>query len=208
MNNSLELSNIDEPQFVSYFHQVQLATRYGNKNILEIGIGDKTTSNYLKQHNFNIVTCDIEKKRAPDYVADIRYLPFKNNCFGTVITFEVLEHLPWDHINQILEELHRITNEYVIISVPYSSHHFEFVVKFPFIRKILKKDFVDLFFRIPFPVRDIRLIGEPHYWEIGRKSYSLKKFKKLLEKKFRIIKEVRPLLNSYHHFIVLEKINQ
>ena len=199
-------SNIDELQFVSYYYQVELPIRFGAKKILEIGIGDKTTSNYLKQHDFEIITCDIDKKKLPDFVADIRYLPFKKNYFDTIITFEVLEHLPWGCISKIIEELHRITKKNLIISVPYSSHHFEFVIKFPFIRKILKKDFIDLFLRIPFAVRDIRTIGEPHYWEIGRRSYSLKKFKKNLENNFKIITEIRPLLHSYHYFFVLEKL--
>ena len=206
MNRPPKPSNIDEMQFISYYHQIELPTKIGAKKILEIGIGDKTTSNYLKQHNFEIITCDIDKNRTPNIVADIRNLPFKNNSFDTIITFEVLEHLPWDYINQIIEDLHRITGKFVIISVPYSSHHFELVIKFPFIRKILKKDFIDIFFRIPFPVRDIKSIDEPHYWEIGRKSYSLKKLKKVLLRKFKIIIETRPLLHSYHYFFVLEKM--
>ena len=37
-------------------------------------------------------------------------------------------------------------------------------------------------------------------------DYSLKKVRALLEKYFKIVKEVRPVLNHYHKFFILEKI--
>ncbi|MEM2211638.1 MAG: class I SAM-dependent methyltransferase [Nitrososphaerales archaeon] len=192
-------------QFISYFYQTKLIINLNVKKILEVGIGNKTASNYLKQRGLNVTTCDIDKRKEPDCVADIRQLPFKDNSFDAIMAYEVLEHLPWDNIDQVLEELKRVTKRYVVISIPYSSHHFEFIFKFPLMRKLIKRDFIDIFFRIPFPVRDIR--GEYyHCWEIGRKSYPMQKFRKLLKKKFRIIGEVRPLLHSYHHFFILEKI--
>lgn len=193
-------------QFVSYFFQVDLPIRLQPKNILEIGIGDNTTSNYLKQHNLDVVTCDIDKNRYPNYVSDIKYLPFRVGSFDIVLAYEVIEHLPWENINHVFEELHRISRKYVIISVPYASHNFEIAIKFPLIRRLLKKDFIDIFFRIPYPVRDIKNIGDPHYWEIGRKSYPMKKFKKVIEKYFKIKREIRPTLHSYHHFMILERI--
>lgn len=43
-------------------------------------------------------------------------LPFKDNEFNTVLCIEVLEHL--DHLHFVFDELVRISNEYIIVSLP------------------------------------------------------------------------------------------
>lgn len=194
----------DLPRFISYFHQIDLIRKLKPKNVLEIGTGNKTVANYLKQNGIKIETCDFDKNLEPDYVADIRELPFKDNSYDVVIACEILEHIPWEDVDKALNELHRVSKKYVIISIPYSAANFEFIFKFPLIRKILKKSFIDLFFRIPYFFKSIKFSGE-HYWEMGEKNHSSKKIRKTLEKYFKILKEIRPVLYSYHHFFVLEK---
>jgi len=82
---------------------------------------------------------------------------------------------------------------------------FEFVFKLPLMRKILKKPFINLFIRIPcFFATKIKFSGE-HYWEKGRKNYSLRKIRRTLGKYFRILKEVRPVLAPGYRFFILEK---
>jgi len=192
-------------RFITYFYQVDITKSLNPETVLEIGVGNKTVSNYLKQHGYNITTCDFDKELQPDCVADIRNLPFDNNSYDLVLAFEILEHLPWDDVNIALSELHRVTNKHAVISIPYFSAAFEIAIHFPFIKKILKKPFLNIFlFRIPLFFRGIQFTGE-HYWEMGRKNYSIWKVRKLFKKRFLINKEVRPTLNSDHHFFVLEK---
>jgi len=176
--------------------------------ILEIGSGNKTVSNYLKQHGFDVTTCDFDKDLAPDYVADIRKLPFENDSYDLVLACEVLEHLPWNEVYKALEELHRVTKKYIVISIPYSAISFEFlfIFRLPLLSKILEKSFIDIFFRIPYFSQNTRFNGE-HYLQMGRKGYLIGKVRKILKKRFKIIKEVRCLLKSYYHFFVLRKIN-
>lgn len=194
----------DITRFISYFYQIDLVRQLKPNNVLEIGIGNKTVLNYLKQNGVKIETCDFDKELEPDYVADIRDLPFEDNSYDVVMACEVLEHIPWKDVDKALSQLHRISKKYVIISIPYSSAGFELLFRFPLIGRILKKPFLDLFFRIPYFFLGTKLSGE-HYWEIGRKNYLIKKIRKSFRKYFKIIKEVRPILSYYHHFFILEK---
>lgn len=192
-------------RFISYFYQTNLSKDLNPRKILEVGIGNKTVSNYLNQEGLNVTTCDLNRKLKPDHIADIRSLPFKENSYDLIIACEVLEHIPWKELKQALKELYRVTKRNAIISVPYSSLSFEIIIKLPFIRRILKRPFLDIFFRIPYFFRKHNFNGN-HYWELGKKNYPIHQFRKLLRKRFKIKKEIRPPLNSYHHFFVLEKI--
>lgn len=191
-------------RFISYFYQVDITRRLKPKKVLEIGIGNKMVSSYLENHGIQIETCDFDKELKPDYIADIRNLPLKDNSYELIIACEVLEHIPWQDVDKALSEMQRVTKKYVLISIPYSSAGFELIMKFPGAGKIMKKPFFDLFFRIPYFFMDIKFSGE-HYWEMGRKKYPAIKIRREFKKYFKIVKEIRPVINSYHHFFILEK---
>ena len=192
-------------RFISYFYQCKLILDLNVKNGLEIGIGNRLTSNYLKNFGMKIITCDIDKELKPDHTADIRKLPFGNNKFDIVYAYQVLEHLPFEDFEIALSELYRVSKKYVVISLPVSATNFEFILKFPLLNKIFHKNYFDLFFRIPYFFRKHKFDGQ-HYWELGSKGCSFNNVRKKLNKKFKILKELRPVLNSYHYFFVLEKL--
>ncbi len=194
----------DLNRFISYFYQIDLASRPDVKSILEIGKGNGTVSDYLKKLGYNLTSVDIDPDLKPDVVADIRQLPMKDAEFDLVMACEVLEHLPFEDFEKTLQELKRVSGKYVLISLPYRSTGFEAVFKFPFIRTVLRMPFLSLFFRIPLRFGGIKVSGQ-HYWEIDCWKYSLGKVKKIINRHFKIIKVVRPVLNSYHYFFVLEK---
>ena len=193
----------DLDRFISYFYQINTIKKLRPKTILEIGIGNKTVSNYLKTNNFEVTTCDFDKKLNPDYIADIRNLPFQNNSFELVIACEILEHIPYQDLSKALTNLHRITKKYVIISVPYSSIYLGLMLRFPLAKKLINRDYLNLFLGIPSRTK-LKYQGS-HYWEIGRKGYPIKKIRKDLSKFFKINKEFRALPNPVHYFFVLEK---
>lgn len=191
-------------RFISYFHQIDLTKRLNPKKVLEIGVGNKTVSNCLRQYGFDITTCDFDTNLEPDCIADIRNLPFKDSSYDLVLAYEILEHLPWQDVDKALGEISRVTKKYANISVPYSSAAFELVLAFPLMDRLFKKPFIDLFFRIPYFFRGM-LKSPQHYWVIGRRGYSIWKVRKLLRKRFNILRELRPVLIPSHHFFVLEK---
>ncbi|MBS3152075.1 class I SAM-dependent methyltransferase [Candidatus Woesearchaeota archaeon] len=194
-------------RWMSFWYQIDSILKIKNiegKKILEIGVGNKFVSNYLKDLGLNIKTCDMNKNLKPDFVADIKKMPFKDNQFDVVVCFEVLEHMPFKEALEGLKEMRRVTSEYVIFSVPYSGFCISAYIK-PFATdggKII---------RIPFPIYRpkilVKKLGIGHYWtvgELGTSKYRVRK--KIKELGYIIIKEEIPVMNSHHQFWTLRKI--
>lgn len=194
----------DLNRFISYFYQVDLIKSLDAKSVLEIGKGSGFVSNYLKKAGYKVKTADFDESLKPEYVADVRDLSSVREKFDVVAAYEVLEHIPFEDFGKALGEIAKVSKKYVIMSLPYRSSGFELVLKFPFVRTLLKKPFIDLFLRIPLRFGGIKTSGQ-HYWEIDSGRWSLGKVRRVIRKYFTIQKEVRPVLNHYHYFFVLEK---
>lgn len=199
---------IDLYRFISYFYQIDLvrkvfSTSIKKKSILEVGVGNKIVSDYLKKEGMIVETCDVDESLNPDYIGDIRNMFIKKK-FDVVVAYELLEHIPfekeYDGVKEALVRLYELSKKHVIISIPYSSARFEMV----FNLSVLKRYTKSILFRIPYFFKAIKFNGE-HYWEMGRKNYSLNKVRKMLQRYFTIKEEIIPILNSYHYFFVLEK---
>lgn len=187
-------------RWVSYWTQVDTVKDVTKGKILEIGVGNKTVSNYLKNNGFNLTTCDIDSDLKPDFVSDITDLPFKGNSFSTVLCCEVLEHLPYDRVKKALREINRVTRDYAVISIFAANVGFSFAFKIPFLKLVYSS------IKIPMFWEQHKFNGE-HYWEIGKKGYSLNKVRKLIDTaNFKIITEEFSPLNIYHRFFVLRKM--
>lgn len=200
------MNNYDSiERFISYFCQIDFALKTKARRILEIGIGNKTVSDYLKRCGLEVTTCDFDHSLGPDIVADIRKLPFEKNQFETVLAFEILEHIPFSDFEKALAEISRVSSKNVIISIPYSCAHIEnlTLICIPFFSKLFR-----IALRVPYFFMPTKLNekNKEHYWEMGRKGYSKKRIREVLKKYFKIKKEFQPELNSYHYFFILEKI--
>ena len=200
-NHYFNIKYDSKQRWISYWYQIfEVISKNPNK-VLEIGVGNKIVSSYLKKNKINVTTCDFDKSLRPDVVADIRKLPFKNEEFDIILCAEVLEHLPFNEFSKILRELSRVSKKYIILSLPhFSITNFYFGIKLiPFIPK------KEIYIKIDFPFSH-RYDGE-HYWEIGKKNFNLKKIKKIIEKsKLKIVSNYFPYENPKHHFFILEKI--
>jgi SAM-dependent methyltransferase len=192
------------PRFVSYFCQIELIRKFKPDNVLEIGIGNKTVVNYLRQAGVQVTSCDFDEALGPDHVGDIRALPFSNASYDVVSACEVIEHIPWDDVDLALSEIHRVSRKYVLMSIPYYSAGFELIIKLPLINKIFKTPFIRLYLIIPYFFMPAKFDGQ-HYWEMGRRNFSKKKIRAALGKYFTIHREVKPLFNNYRYFFVMEK---
>lgn len=189
-------------RFISYHNQIRLIVETKPKKILEIGVGNKTVYHYLTSLGINVIGCDINSKLKPDVIGDIRSLPFKDNSFDLVVAFEVLEHLPFEEFEKALNEMKRVSNNKVIISIPSPSAHIINVIKInlPFLKK------KQIMFSIKIPPFFLNLKNnKEHYWEMGYNRYPKKLIKTKIKKYFKIIKESSDNLNPYHYFFVLKK---
>ncbi len=196
----------DLSRFISYFYQVDLSQDLvdSGAKILEIGKGNGFYSDYMKKLGYQVTTCDFDKDLNPDVVADVRKLPFPDDSFDLVTAFEVLEHLPFADLEVALGELKRVSKSKAVISLPYRSTYFEMVLKFPFIRKILRRPFLDFCLRMPLVFGGIKVSGQ-HYWEIDLWRTSPRRVRRVIKRFFEIEKEVGPVVDHYHRFFVLKK---
>jgi ubiquinone/menaquinone biosynthesis C-methylase UbiE len=185
-------------RIASYSKQIELIYKYlGKGNLLEVGVGNKFVSNFLKNDGKEVITADISKDLNPDVVCSVTELSkhFKENNFKIVTAFEILEHLPLECIPSTLEEIYRVSSKYVILSVPRSALSYGNIeLKIPLIKKININFYIPLFF--------VKGKINNHYWELGNRDMPLRKFKNFLMKHFTILEE---LAVSNHKFFILEK---
>lgn len=184
-------------RWISYWHQIDEVLKLNPKNVLEIGVGNKTVASYLENSGLDVVTLDINEQLKPDVVGSVLKMPFENNSFDVILCAEVLEHLPFDEFEKGLSELKRVTRKYVVLSLPHFGHSITFSFKIPFLKE--KK----IAIRMPFPIK--HYFNGEHYWEIGKKGYPLSKIESIIQKYFQIRKDFIPFENQYHHFFILEK---
>ena len=191
-------------RFISYYQQIESIAKTKPATILEIGVGNKTVSNYLKQFGYAVTTCDFDKELKPDVVGDIRKLPFADNSFDTVAACEILEHLPFSDFEKALSELKRVSKKHVVLSFPYSCAYVESIVKIsvPFFQKQLHFSLKLPYFFITVQINEK---NKEHYWEMGTRGYSKRDMRKVIRKYFVISHEFHPMLNSYHYFYILKK---
>jgi ubiquinone/menaquinone biosynthesis C-methylase UbiE len=97
------------------------------KTVVDIGCGNGVFLNFLKAKNRFSKLLGVERSEtALRYVttdkiqASIDKIPITDRSFDCVTCLEVLEHLPCDIYQQSLEELARVSDKYIIISVPYN----------------------------------------------------------------------------------------
>lgn len=195
-------------RFISYFYQIDSIRTVSPQTILFIGVGDGIVSNFLKKHPlYEVTTLDIDPALEPDVVGDVRSLSFPDNTYDLVCAFEVLEHLPLSEANKAVAEMVRVTRESLLISIPHRRSGIEVAIRFPFIRSLLKREFVRIAIRVP-----VRFGGfaksKQHYWEIDGRTTKLKDIRNLLRMHGVIRSEHTPVLDFYLRFFNLRKHSQ
>ncbi len=191
-------------RFISYHYQIFSVLKLKPQTVLEIGIGNKLVSSYLEREGVDVTTVDFDKELAPDIVADVRNMPIPDKSYDLVMACQVLEHIPYEDFEKGLAELCRVTKRYAIVALPRRSSYFEIVIKFPFIRTLLKRNFIDLAINKHIDFGGFETSGQ-HYFEIDRKKYPLHKVRERIERHFTVLDEFSPVLNQYHRFFILER---
>ncbi len=202
---------VDVDRFVSYAYQLNSILQLGPATVLEIGIGPGIVSGFLKRAGLKVTTCDIVPSLQPDCLGDVRALPFTGGCFDVVAAFEILEHMPFDHLEPALSELHRVSGEFVVISLPYACASFDAIVR---VNAWKLSRLFSIAIRVPYFFRRQRKPSEAggkveqsmhHYWEVGRRGHSTKTVRSVLGRVFKIEKEFQVREHPYHQFFVLRK---
>lgn len=195
-NNSYD----SKERFCSYWHQIQEILLLNPKETLEIGIGNGFVSRYLCWKKLRIITLDIDGRLKPDVVGSVFEIPFTNECFEAAACYETLEHIPYEDFNKALLEIGRVTNSYLILSLPDANRAWRFSIQLPKIGMIKK------LIAIPRLKKMTHKFDGQHYWEIGKADYPLSKIiDDIKETGFKIIKTYRVFEMPYHRFFLLKK---
>lgn len=190
-------SYMDLDRFNSFYEQLKLIKKNNPNSILDIGPGNNFLK-FLLQEDIYFKTIDIDSSTQPDFIGSVDNLPIPNDSFDVVCCFQVLEHLPFDLFGKCLSEIHRVSKNDVLISLPYSRLDFKFSLKFAIFKELR------FLMTIPKFYKKNKFDGQ-HYWEIGRKGTPKKVIKEELEKYFHIQEVVNPFQNPYHIFYKLTK---
>jgi predicted SAM-dependent methyltransferase len=187
-------------RFCSYWHQIDEIFKVKPKRFLEVGIGNGFVSKYLKERGINVITLDVIYELVPDICGSVIELPFRKNAFDAVSCYEVLEHLPYNEFINVLKELSRITQKNIILSIPDATTVYRLNIEIPKLKPIKK-----LIYH-PMPRSKRHEYDNEHYWEIGKKGYSLKKIKsEIYALGLNILKTYRIFEYYYHRIFILEK---
>ena len=111
----------------SHLMPIYLTTMLKVENVLEIGKGSGFVSSILNNY-CNLTTLDFNKDHNPDLIVDITNLKqldtLKDNFYDLILICEVLEHIPYEKVDGILQILKKKTKGYVIISIPNQGAYF------------------------------------------------------------------------------------
>lgn len=188
-----------ETRWLSYWHQISAVLKTNPEKVLEIGIGNKTVTDYLKRRGIEVVTVDIDEELGPDHVCSVTELSnyFEKKSFDTILCAEVLEHLPFKSFEGSLTEISKITKHYAVITLPHAGANFKIRVKIPYFNEL------NLYLKIPLFWKEHEFDGQ-HYWEIGKKGYSVGRIKRRISNHFEIETTYCPIGNPYHRFFILK----
>jgi len=155
-----------------YWHQIDLirSVLQEGDRILEIGVGTKFTSNYLKNKGYEVVTLDIDKEKKPDIVANIVESDIEEQ-FDHIIAFEVFEHIPFEDFKKVLLKLHGVCRKTLLISIPRNEKQWlKLSVELPGRKRFS--------FRIVTKRR--KIISRYHHWEVDYTPFT----KRIIENVF------------------------
>jgi SAM-dependent methyltransferase len=116
----------------------------GVKSILDVGSGKGEIVNNLHR-DYQAVALDVSQialthVRCPRVLGTIEALPFADQSFNLVICLEVIEHLPDAAFRHGIQELQRVSENWMIVGVPYRENLCERTARCPSCRGYIHAD--------------------------------------------------------------------
>ena len=182
-------------------------------SILEIGPGESYAAKNLRDVGYHYDTLDFEDAHGPTIKADFGSLDPASisRRYDLTCAFQVLEHFPYCDFTRHLETLGALSTRYVFISLPYSCKGFSLKLNFQSgqWKRIIRQ--LDFYIPTGLPNRKYReeymqeFPWAVHFWEIGRKGYSLKTVLHDIEScGLDVIRRFHSP-NAFHYFILCRK---
>lgn len=180
----------------SVWHQLDEVIRLKPENVLEIGPGPGVFKHMAGLFGIKVETLDIDPELRPDHVGSATALPFDDNSYDVVCSFQVLEHLPYDVAVEAFKEMARVSRGHALISLPDAKPVWRYQFYIP------KLGAYDWLLPRPFSRLKVHPYDREHFWEINKLGYSLDKVARDLGAVCTLKATYRVAENPYHRFFV------
>ena len=183
----LHLSN-----FTNSYYQYRDVQRCGDgRRLLIVGPGQGLDTHIFKWRGYDVTTFDIDDTFGPDILGSVHDMHmFADGQFDVVIASHVLEHLALAYLDRALEEIARV-GRCALIYLPVAGRHAQ-LRAVPGFRNIDLSVVIDLFNYFGKPDgRVSQYCQGQHFWEIGRRGFSVRQVRRRLARRFEILDHYR-----------------
>ncbi|WP_029918126.1 class I SAM-dependent methyltransferase [Pelobacter seleniigenes] len=192
---------VNKPRWNSIWHQIDEVISLKPNKVLEVGVGSGIFKSVISLFGIVIETIDIDKDLNPDYIGSVISMPFNDDSYDIVCAFQVLEHLPYADAIRAFHEISRVSKRYIVLSIPDFNKVWRYQLYIP------KLGEIDFFIPRPSFFRKIHRFDGEHYWEIGKKQFSLRRIVDDFSfSEWKLLKTYRVRENPYHRFFIYERI--
>lgn len=201
---------VSKERMITYWHQVNEILAKRPDRVLEVGIGNGIVTSILKCYGINTITADINESLHPDVVVSITELDsrFTEGEVPFVLCARVLQHLPFSEFGRALSQLHYITGEYVLLTLPVET--MRLYLRF----RVTGRKPVTL--SIPFPLTVKRVLQRmlkitedsktQNFWKVNqRRELSMSAVSRIIQNYFRVEKAYQIPEDMSHVLFVLRK---
>jgi len=210
--------NVREENFWSYGLQLREILNLPKskvRNILEIGPGTGMLESLLSRFDYQYYSLDIKPYNKTNIRGNLEHLPIAKKSVDLICAFEVLQHLPHDKFEHVLQELVKSARHFVYLSLPYPTSSIYFQYRLSILSKYVKPFTTKMtrLIKLPFRLQDKKVENyrnredsyNPHYWEVNRKSYPQHRILSEIESNgLKVQKTFHNPFHPYHFFILCE----
>ncbi len=189
---------ISKARWSSVWHQLDEVIRLKPESVLEIGPGLGVFKHLVSLFGIKVETLDIDPELKPDHVGSATELPFEDNSYDVICSFQVLEHMPYDVALKAFKEMARVSRGHVVISLPDAKPIWHYKFHIP------KLGAIDLLLPRPFSRQQAHHFDGEHYWEINKQGYPLSRVLEEFSSACNLTKTYRVVENPYHRFFIFK----
>lgn len=191
---------VNKYRWISIYHQIVEVLAINPATILEVGPGPGIFKSLAEHFDISVTTADIDIELHPDCVTTAINLPFIDNSFACVCSFQMLEHLPYEYSLKAFREMVRVAKKSIVISLPDAKRLWTLSIH------ILKSGPINFHITRPRLQPLIHTFDGEHYWEINKRGYGLERvIADLTRQNVELIKTYRVDEFPYHRFFVFAK---
>ena len=192
---------VHKRRWSSVWHQLDEVMKLEPNRVLEVGPGPGLFKAVAGALGVAVETLDLDPELEPDHVASVFEMPFADRGFDVVCAFQMLEHLPFEHSLEAFQEMARVADKAVVISLPDAATRWPVSIHVPKIGVVT--------FSIPKPrlAAPKHTFNGEHYWEINKAGYPLKRVSDALlsAAPVELTRTFRVPDFPYHRFFVFRK---